>query len=147
MIETKEKQIGGRGYVYRVTQFGAKKGNQVMVRLAKVIGKMVGGDLEQIVTNLVDAIDETQLDFFCDAFASMTEVAGGDFKGAVKLSSEGVFDLHFAGEYKEMGQWLLFAIETNYASFLPEGGLASLIKKAAPQVSELSTDSNNSSVR
>lgn len=144
MRETKEKQIGERGYTYHVTQFGAKQGGRVLVRLLKMIGAAAGGALKgddenafsleaigRLLSNLAESVTEQDFDYLCDTFAAASQVSGGNFKGPVALTTEGLFDLHFAGAYKELGLWLVFAVEVNFGSFLPEGGIASLRQAAS----------------
>ena len=141
MIETKQKQIGARGYTYHVSQFGAKQGGRVLVRLLKMIGSAAGDamgssedfDLSTIgrmVSNLAEVVSEADYDFLCDTFLQVTCVSGGNYN-EMPLSAEGVFDLHFAGEYQELGEWLLFGIEANYGGFLGEGGIVQRVKKQA----------------
>ena len=144
MIETKQKQIGPRGYTYHVTQFGAKQGGRVLVRLLKMVGGAAGDamggvkdfDLSVIgkmVGNLAETVSEEDYDFLCDTFTPLSSVSGGEYQAAsgMPLSSEGVFDLHFAGAYQELGQWLLFCIEVNYGGFLGEGGIVQRVKTEA----------------
>lgn len=139
MRETKTKTIGSRGFTYHVVQFGAKEGGRVLVRLLKMVGSAAGGALAgddesaftleaigRVISDLAESVSEADFDYLCDTFAKATSVSGGDFNGPVPLTTEGLFDIHFAGQYAEMASWLAFAIEANYGSFLPEGGLASL---------------------
>lgn len=154
MRETKAKEIGDRGYSYHVIQFGAREGGRVLVRLLKMLGGVAGTAIEgatldekeqaetalvsigmstagKMLSNFAETVSEDDFDYLIDKFAPTTSVSGGDFKGAVPLSTEGVFDLHFAGAYPELGQWLLFAIEVNFGSFLGEGGILQKAKAMA----------------
>lgn len=136
MRETKSKQVGGRGYTYHVTQFGAREGGRVLVRLLKMIGGAAGeamaNDTEgfdmvvvgRMISNVAETVSEQDFDYLVDTFMKTTSVSGGTYGDRqVPLGTDGVFDLHFAGAYQELGQWLLFAIETNFGGFLGEGGL------------------------
>jgi len=141
MIKTEKKKLGSRGYTYAVRQFGAKQGGRVLVRLGKLLGKPIGDavsaaeslDTETIgrlITGLAEALSETEYDFFVDAFAEHTEVSGGEYQDkSIPLGAEGVFDLHFAGAYVELVEWLRFAVEVNYSSFF--SGLGSEAKDLA----------------
>lgn len=152
MREVKSKQIGKRGFTYTVSQFGAREGSRVLVRLMKILGSIAGAGLQQVdkkslatgsdgnvtlslaaighaITDFADKIGEDDFDWLCEKFIPTTEVSGGTYKQGIPLATDGVFDLHFAGQYAEMGQWLLFAIEVNYASFLPEGGIEAMVRK------------------
>jgi len=137
MRETKAKQIGDRGVTYHVTQFGARHGGRVLVRLLKMVGGAAGealksdGDFDMqavgnVVANLAESVSEDDFDYLCDTFSKTTaiEVDGK----TMPLTTEGLFDLHFAGAYLELGQWLLFAVEANFGSFLDAGGI---VRKAA----------------
>lgn len=139
MRETKQKQIGARGYTYHVTQFGAREGGRVIVRLLKMLGgalgsavkaddaeNAVGFDVDAIgnvIANIAETVTEADFDFLVDTFAKCSSVSGGDYRAPAPLTTEGIFDLHFAGAYVELGEWLLFAIEVNFGSFLGESGL------------------------
>lgn len=148
MRETKKKKIGDREYTYHVTQFGAREGGRVLVRLLKMVGGAVGeavkGEAEhfdmttvgKMIGNLADTVSEEDFDYLCDTFAKASEVSGGEYREPVLLTTDGVFDLHFAGAYVELGQWLLFAVEVNFGSFLGEGFVEKL--KAAASVRQVS---------
>ena len=141
MRETKQKQIGTRGHTYHVTQFGARHGGRVLVRLLKMIGGAAGeamkGDADGfdmrtvggMVSNLAETVNEDDFDYLCDTFAKTTSI---ELDGkVVSLTTEGLFDLHFAGAYIELGQWLLFAVEVNFGGFLGEGGIVQRAKAVA----------------
>lgn len=146
MRETKQKQIGSRGFTYHATQFGSRQGGRVLVRLLKMIGGAAGeaikGEAEgekgldmatvgAMVANLATTASEKDFDYLCDTFITATSVSREGSGVLLPLSDEGVFDLHFAGEYIELGQWLLFCIETNFGGFLGEGGIVQRIKAGA----------------
>jgi hypothetical protein len=148
MRETKTKAIGDRGYSYNVTQFGARQGGRVLVRLLKIVGGAAGEAMKsggesfdmatigKTVSSLASSVNESDFDWLCDTFAPTTSVVGGSFSNPVPLSTEGLFDLHFAGAYAELALWITFAIEVNFGSFLPAGGLVAQAKDAARRVSE-----------
>jgi hypothetical protein len=141
MRETKERAIGTRGYVYHVTQFGAREGGRVLVRLLKLVGGAAGeavqseddidmGTIGKMIANLAESVSEADFDMLVDTFMKTTHVSGGDYRAPMPLAAEGVFDLHFAGAYAELGQWLLFAIEVNFGSFFGEAGIVRQAKAA-----------------
>lgn len=136
MIKTENKAIGSRGYVYTVTQFGAREGGRMLVRLAKLLGKPIGeamaGGIDfktagNVVAQLAETLTEDEFDHLCTSFAGRSSVSGGSVEdqrfnyGAkqVPLRDSAIFDLHFAGDYVELFQWLAFALEVNYGGFLP----------------------------
>jgi len=141
MRETKQKQIGDRGYTYHVNQFGARHGGRVLVRLLKMIGGAAGDAMQgddvagfdaalvgKLVSNLAETAKEEDFDFLCDTFAKASQVSGGEFANPVPLSSDGLLDLHFAGCYKELGHWILFAVEVNFGNFLADAGIEPIQK-------------------
>jgi hypothetical protein len=129
MIKSEQKAIGDRGYTYTVRQFGAREGGRMLVFLGKLLGKPIGDavsggkslDLEtagRVISGLADAVSEQDFDHLVNSFAKHTDVTGGTYGAkSLPLHTEGVLDLHFAGAYGELLQWLAFAVEANYASF------------------------------
>lgn len=133
MRETKQKTIGDRGHVYHVTQFGAREGGRVLVRLLKMAGGAIGeamqgaDDLDlsvagKVIANLAETVSEADYDYLVDTFAKTSAV---DIDGkTIPLHTEGVLDVHFAGSYVELGQWIAFAIEVNFGNFFGAAGIA-----------------------
>jgi hypothetical protein len=127
-FKTETKRIAGHDY--KVTQLDAIAGRRAFTRMLKVVGpafaKLDDGAGEAF-TELVDRLGEDDVAHFCDLFAKMTEVSGGDFgERAPQLSD--IFGVHFAGRYLEMSQWLIFCFEVNFASFF--GGAGGLVRNA-----------------
>ena len=129
-IESRKKTIGA--HTYTVEQFGAKEGGRVLVRIAKMLGGAVGeaasmadaaslgGKLDvigKVFSNFTDHVSEDDYDYLCDKFSPKTRVTGGDY-GEKEPKLSDYFDSHFAGAYWDMAQWLAFAFEVNYGSFL-----------------------------
>jgi hypothetical protein len=144
MIETHTRTIGR--HAYNVTQLKAKQGNAVLVRLAKVAGPplaalFAGGDKSQAdaldrisldglgaaLSSFASVLSEADLDWLCVTFADCTTVETEP--GAVK-PLRGIFDLHFAGAYLDLFEWLAFCLEVNYADFF--GALVARAKAATP---------------
>jgi hypothetical protein len=129
MRTAQEKTI--KGNTYRVKQLGAKEGRRVLARLLQILGGGVAGLAEAFagdggkvsafkgVQAIADQMTPEQMDFFCDTFAKLTQVTLQD--GKTPLLSD-VFDEHFAGNYWEMTEWLLFALEVNFGNFLDASG-------------------------
>lgn len=124
MRKSDSKQIGN--HTYTVTQFGAREGGRVFIRITRLLGPAIGGGAEggaaAMIGQLSTALDESDFDSLCDTFAAATMVTGGDY-GAKQPQLKAVFDDHFAGRYDELLEWLLFAFEVNYGSFLGALGL------------------------
>ncbi len=126
-IERKEKQCGD--HVYEVQQFGAKQGRRILVKVFKLLGPALGeaagadkgqtdgATISALLRSASESVDVDLFDEVCDAFAQCTRVHLDD-KRAPKLDDDDNFDQVFAGNYAEMFQWLAFAFEVNYGSFL-----------------------------
>jgi len=155
MRKTKQKRIGGRGYVYHVTQFGAREGGHVLVRLLKILGGSVGEALQgatdfdmgvvgKVIANLATTVDEKDLDYLVDTFAKTTSV---EIEGKpVPLTAEGVLDVHFAGEYTELSQWLAFAVEANFGDFFGAAGILKAKASDLPVSAVSSADGSSPSI-
>jgi hypothetical protein len=129
-IETREKRIGD--HTYRVTQFGAKQGRALLVRIVKLAGPTfgamlsslaqgkhkeldaaLGAGLGQGLYELAERLTESEVGGVMDDFAKQTVLVIGDREP--RLSD--AFDAHFAGKYDEMLLWAAFCLEVNFASF------------------------------
>lgn len=130
MIESEETTIGDT--TYRVTQLGAKQGRRLLMRLLRLAGpsltEAIGGDtslaslgdvdlstLSGAVKRLCENALEDELEHLFDTFAPKTQIDKGEGKWAV-LSHEA--ELHFAGKYREMFEWLWFCLQVNYKDFI-----------------------------
>lgn len=125
MIETKEFSVGT--YRYRLTQFGAKKGQALLLTCAKIVGGSVaetaasnGGDVQlgNALKTLFTELSETTFARICE-----------DFAGACHFSEDGTdlwkplgpaYNDHFAGRYTELLKWLVGCFNANYESFFSE---------------------------
>lgn len=132
MFKVEERKIGDS--TYKVSQLGAIKGRSVMLRLTKCLGPALVGlaSRETLKASIPDLlanmdIEEEDLTYFCDSFAEKTFVVTPDGK---MPRLDNVFDLHFAGRYMEMIQWLGFCLEVNYAGFFR--GAADRVAAAQP---------------
>ncbi len=131
MRSNKTKRIGTNGY--EVTQLGAVEGRRVFARLTQLMGGMVGtiagggkADLAKGFESFAAAISPDVMDYFCDTFTKVTQVHRPDGK---TLFLKDIFDDHFADNYSEMVEWLVFCLEVNFASFLGgAGGLGALLR-------------------
>lgn len=103
------------GCSYEITQLGAIKGSAVFVRVLKMLGPALATGN---VGSLLGALDEADVKYLVDAFAPLTNVPG---QGQL----DKIFDLHFAGRYKALVQWLLACLQVNYGEFL-QGKVGSL---------------------
>jgi hypothetical protein len=122
MIRSETKTIGK--YSYCVEQLGALKGRAVFVRLVRLLGSSVDtvkGDAGTILAKAAAGFTDEDMDTFCTVFAAKTSVTGGEY-GTAQPQLDNIFDLHFAGNYSEMIEWLIFAFKVNFGSFFAEVG-------------------------
>jgi hypothetical protein len=126
MLKIESKTIGG--HEYKVRQLVATKGRLVLLTLARIIGPaaaLAAGaketGKEEAFAKVIEALlaNLTPEDFtsLCNTFAESTDVVISDEKGRREPKLSNVFDLHFAGNYQEMIDWLVFCVEVNFASF------------------------------
>lgn len=97
--EVLTREIGN--HKYRTTQLGALQGRKVLARLESVAGGVIPEELSE---------------YLYDTFSGVSKVSGGIY-GDKWPDLKSVFDNHFCGNYGEMGQWLKFCIEVNFANF------------------------------
>lgn len=131
MLPTKSRKIGD--CTYTTTLLSASEGLAINPLLYRALGPAVAelaanlpeGDLSlgdlpwaavtAAVKELTLRLDEADLRTLTTKFAAVTEVTLPDGK---KPRLNDVFDVHFAGKYARMYQWLLFCLEANFADFL-----------------------------
>lgn len=129
LFKTEEKVIGA--YTYKVTQLDAITGRRAFTRMMKVVGPALGGSSEGLET-FFSSLAEDDMDHFCNLFAKMTTVSGGDLREGAEPQLSDVFMYHFAGRYLEMVEWLVFAFKVNFASFFAgAGALAAQVRGQA----------------
>lgn len=135
------KKIGA--HVYGVRKLPAGVGLPVLAKLLNLIGPAIkeaqdgDGRMARVVSGLLsnEKLGE-QLQYFAEVFSKYSTV---DTAGrSVELA--GIYDLHFAGNYFELVQWLVFCFEVNHGSFLAEAGV-SVQALVALAVQELSSRS------
>ena len=115
-MKRESKQIGE--YTYAVQQLGSRAGGRLLIRFSKKLGQGIKSGATTIdrIAGAVESLEESDYDYLVDLLAPQTYVSGGGLAKPVKLVD--VFDVHFAGRYLEMGQWLTFCLEVNYGDFL-----------------------------
>ncbi len=125
MLKVESKDISG--HTYKVRQLVATKGRLVLLTLARIAGPaaamaasaknkeaVIGPVIEAVLSNLTPE-DFTSV---CNTFAESTDVVIDDEKGRREPKLSNIFDLHFAGRYEVMLEWLVFCVEVNFSSFL-----------------------------
>lgn len=122
-LEKQTRTIGE--FTYEVTQFGAKIGNRVLLKVVKSIAPIfmaaaAAGQLKSLdvdgIAAAIAGISEDEFEWLVEAFAGATDVQVGDTAPSLKR----VYDLHFAGKYSDELAWLAFAIEVNYGPFFQD---------------------------
>jgi hypothetical protein len=109
MREAKTKTIGA--HTYEVRQLGGLEARKMLVRLAKMLGGVFGGDIAAGIASL----SEEDSEYLFNTMSQHT---------CVRVSKDQapelyrIFDEHFSGRTFEMMQWLVFALEVNFPDFL-----------------------------
>lgn len=161
-LQTNEKVIGGA--LFRVKPLGALKGQVILFRLIKAVGPAVsrlavavaakGGSLAEgavlaaVLANLptvaVVFFEHATPDVLAEvttALAAETEVSMDEGEHFIGLST--VYDKHFAGKYRDLMTWLVFAIQVNFGPF--ESGasdaIGALLARAKGATSSISQPS------
>ncbi len=143
MIETKTKQIDERSV--SVTQFPARKGLKIKLRLLKMVapglasatGILQGGlevdfdskVLAYAVGQLVDSMgNDATVDFIVKELMQGTRLDD-------KEITDSLFDMEFAGDYGLLYKIIAFILEVNYGSFFENLNIGSLTSKFSSVVS------------
>jgi hypothetical protein len=126
-LDPQTRQIGE--FSYKVTPFGAKVGNRVLLKVVKSIAPLfmaaaAAGNLKSLSGNFdaeglagaVAGISEDDFEWLVEKFAEATDLELGDRSPGLKT----VYDRHFAGNYLDELAWLAFAIEVNYGPFFQD---------------------------
>lgn len=132
----KEKPITIAGHDYKLTQLGALEGRKLwlnvlhlVVEPLKTLGSADKLDEKAVLAALAGALGsltEETAEKLYDGFGRATRVRVGDKWPELV---DATFNLHFAGNYVAMSQWLLESIIFNFADFLGDGSLGSMIAK------------------
>ncbi len=134
-----EKKIGDT--LYRVTPFGARKARSVLFLLSKLLGSALAtlpNGIGEAVGAWARNASETDFDAVCSALEN-----GSDYQQTVSTNGAAVwmplgpsFDSHFSGRLDEMGLWMIFALEVNFASFYSGKLAGDFLKMAKPEPSK-----------
>lgn len=144
------------GYQYRVRQFGATEGMQVLTSLTKILAPSaahfvpgLGQDTEMSVDLLMSsnistdvlssAVERLAVNLTSESVADVvsrlathTDIFGPGF-GDQGAPLDTHYDDHFAGRYKALFSWILFALKVNFGSFLQGLGTDSGAAESDPQ--------------
>jgi hypothetical protein len=153
-VET--RRIGA--HTYHVDPLPTTKGLHVMARVGKALvpalaqgakldpAKLKGGAslkvevlvelasaLSAAASSVVDNLSADDLVFVCETFAAHTQV---DVDASHRVPLKGIFDVHFAGSYVELGEWIRFCAEVNFGPLLAGLRRAASAPAPAPAAAE-----------
>lgn len=143
-VETRQKIIGDT--TFRLTLFGAKQGQKVLLRVSKIIAPGLAalagsallqafktGSLSSIaeldvdiggaVRQVFDVASDQDLDYLNDAFSAKTEILitarsnAGEQQIPIALSEGKKFEEVFSLRYQDWIAWLTWCLSENYADF------------------------------
>lgn len=118
-LPTASKKIGQ--HTYTITKLNAVQGRRELLRFAKIaapaFSAMADNDLEKALLHVAQGLTQTEFDHFCDLFAGNTVVTGGEYDPDAEPALDNIFGDHFADNYFEMFEWLVFAFRANFESF------------------------------
>jgi len=156
--ETKSKQIGS--FTYKVRQLADPAGSKLLNRLTRILTAVLGAGLKGLPENaggigladlttqaIGDAIialsanvADDDMQFICATLGSETQFCAAEGGTWFPLTSD---NAHWSGRYLQKYQWLVFALEVNYADFL--GGNETISRVSAMLQSAQKSRSPNSS--
>lgn len=137
------------GYTYTVVQLPATVGRKLSVEFARAIvpavaalvgdktdgGGVSGSELQGLMGKKVDAaglqkaldslfanLPDTRIDEIMQLLSQHTDIYGPEY-GDQGAPLDKQFDEHFAGRYKAMYRWLLFAVRVNFQDFFDGFGV------------------------
>lgn len=116
MRKQESKEICGT--TYHVTQLGARKGTEVLLMLKGIVANHEKG-----MAGMLEAVSSEVFFSVADTMAKYTEFDTVVGNKPARPRLDQVFDDHFAGRYDAMFEWLVFALQVNFADFtnaLPE---------------------------
>lgn len=142
-----DKRFSVGGFEYHAMMLGAAQGREVLLKLLNIVGEPLAVlaaaddlDAESAARAMVAALkvlDASTLAFLCKTFGDRCTYRNGE---AWPQLTEAVFDIHFAGRYGAMVQWLWECIAFNFtADFLGDsspGSLGATLAKARERLAE-----------
>ena len=137
MIETKTKQIDERSV--SVTQFPARIGLKIKLRIARMIGPGLASATGMLQSGIEAEFDSKVLAY---AVGQLVDSMGNDvtvdfivkdlMQGTRlddKEINDAVFDIEFAGNYKLLYKIIGYILEVNYGSFFENLNIGNLTSK------------------
>jgi hypothetical protein len=138
MIQSMEKIVGDTTYI--ITQFPARKALNLKIRLAKIIAKGLGKDLDlstledAAVAGNMEAAGNATISALAGIIAELDEAAANSIinelisqvkirTNAEILDVSAIFDSHFAGKMLDIYKLLYAVLEVNYPDFFGAGSV------------------------
>lgn len=146
MLESKDREINGA--MYTSSTMVARRAMRLGTKLLKILGpsfgalgdgiKIEGGQIVQTregfmskaMKCLVDQIDTTIVETTILEILKTTQRVDPVTNKREDVSDPKVFDIVYAGNFKELGPALAFAAEVSLMDFLGESGITGLVDKA-----------------
>jgi len=145
LLKSEKKTING--HVYEVTQLPYSPGHKLLLLLGRKLGPALAtafagipnkknvdlGDREiatlapafsEALSKLLQDLDEASFDFMVETLAHYSKI---EIKEGVMAPLKGEMEMHFASNYGELFQWLLFALRINYVGFSGEQNVVSAL--------------------
>lgn len=133
MLKTKDVVVDGVKYSF--TQLGAVNGRKLWLKLLKALAPAIAdlAGMESLdekaigaVVTLVQGLDESTHELLCEELGKSCRFHEGENRPLVS----DFFDFHFAGRYWQMELWIVEGVTFNFASFLGDTPLTSLVARA-----------------
>lgn len=142
----KEHKFSIDGHDYQLTQLGAIQGRRIWLKLLHVLAAPLKELAQQETFNqsagvmalaaLVQSLDDATTEELYAVFGQTCRVRNGE---KWPLLDETQFDLHFAGRYISMSKWLGECLRFNFAGFLGDTSLGSIVALASKATGSKST--------
>lgn len=130
MVETKKKQIGDNEYT--CTLFPAREALKLKTILLGILAPSLKGiegnsldadvNLGAVASGLMDKITEDNVVKLVLRLFACTRCNGKEIDDAF-------FDMHYAGNLKEMYLAIFFVLEANYSDFFGADGIGGILKR------------------
>lgn len=132
MREAETTIIGN--YKYKVTALPAMQGARVLRKLGQAAGPAIamlaakegteggglaaiGGAIGEAVSALTKNLNDDDLESIFMTLAGSTQVEAEPGSGKMVVL-KGVFDMHFQGDFMNLGKWVAFALKVNFGPLL-----------------------------
>lgn len=121
--ETERRDI--RGVTYEMSQFGAKQGQKVALRVGRYMGAVLASlgpfepgklDTTRLMAVILEKLDEADFEVVTEALAGQTFL----IMEGKRVSLASVYDAHFAGKIGALMEWLAWGVAFQFQDFFTE---------------------------